>query len=113
MTITSYFGDSLVHCSFALLNAANKFNPIVLLGPIANYVYLRCVGGDKQNEASQEERYKSNDRDKYQQLQVWKRGKNSFWPGLPEVMNPWTWFVLGGGMVGWFVEEVVRGIFEE
>lgn len=109
----NYFGDTLVHCSFALLNAANKFNPIILLGPVANYIYLRCVGGDKQNEASQEKRYKAEDQEKRLQLHAWKREKNSFWPGLSELANPWTWLVLGGGVVGLFVEEVVRGVFEE
>lgn len=102
-----------MHCSFALLNAANKFNPVVLLGPLANYVFLRCVGGDKENEASQEERYKTKDPHKYQQLQVWKRQNNSFWPGPSELVNPWTWIVLGTGMIGFFAEEVMRGIFSE
>lgn len=102
-----------MHCSFGLLNAANKFNPVVLLGPVANYVYLRCVGGDKQNEASQEERYKKGDQYKYQELRVWRGEKNSFWPGLSEVVNPWTWVVVGSGMVGWFVGEAVRAVFVE
>lgn len=109
----NYLGDTLVHCSFALLNAANKFNPLVLLGPVANYVFLRCVGGDKQTEASQEERYRKSNAGKYQQLQAWRREKNSFWPGLAELANRWTWVVLGGGLVGVFVEEVVRGVLEE
>jgi hypothetical protein len=102
-------GDALVHVSFVVLNAANTFNPLVLLGPIANYLYLRIVGGDKQNEASQEARYKEQDPHKYEQLQAWRREKNSFWPNLSELANPWTWAVVGSGLVGVVLEEVIRG----
>ncbi|KAI9925055.1 hypothetical protein ASPWEDRAFT_118486 [Aspergillus wentii DTO 134E9] len=104
----NYLGDSLVHFSFILLNAANTFNPLVLLGPIANYVYLRFVGGDKQNEASQEERYEKEDPQKYAQLLSWRNEKNSFWPSVSELANPWTWAVLGSGFIGVFVEETAR-----
>ncbi|KAF7182950.1 hypothetical protein CNMCM7691_002694 [Aspergillus felis] len=104
----NYLGDTLVHLSFVVLNAANTFNPLVLLGPIANYVFLRVVGGDAQNEASQEERYRTQDPHKYAQLQAWRREKNSFWPALSELANPWTWAVVASGLVGVVVEEVVR-----
>ncbi|KAE8149705.1 hypothetical protein BDV25DRAFT_130165 [Aspergillus avenaceus] len=105
----NYLGDALVHISFVLLNAANSFNPAVLLGPVANYLYLRVVGGDKQNEASQEARYKEQDPHKYKQLQAWRREKNSFWPSPSELVNPWTWAVIGSGVVGVVLEEAVRG----
>jgi steroid 5-alpha reductase family enzyme len=104
----SYLGDTLVHLSFVVLNAANTFNPVVLLGPVANYVFLRFVGGDAQNEASQEERYRMQDPHKYAQLQAWRREKNSFWPALSELANPWMWAVVGSGVVGVVVEEMVR-----
>ncbi|KAJ5937627.1 hypothetical protein N7454_003969 [Penicillium verhagenii] len=44
----NYLGDTLVHLSFAVLSLANSFNPVVFVGPLANYVFLRFVGGDKQ-----------------------------------------------------------------
>lgn len=107
----SYLGDSLVHFSFIILNAANNFNPFILLGPLANYTYLRFVGGDKQNEASQESRYKLTDPHKYEQLQTWRAEKNSFWPSLTELANPWTWVVFGSGVIGVVVEEGLRSYF--
>lgn len=109
----SYFGDALVHASFALLNAANKFNPVILLGPLANHCFLRYVGGDRENESSQEERYRAQDKDKHAQLQVWRAEKNSFWPSLSELVNPWTWIVVGSGVIGVFVEEIARVVFNE
>ncbi|KAB8266199.1 hypothetical protein BDV32DRAFT_115241 [Aspergillus pseudonomiae] len=105
----NYLGDALVHISFVILNAANTFNPLVLLGPVANYAYLRFVGGDKQNEASQEARYKEQDPHKYQQLQTWRYEKNSFCPSLSELANPWAWAVVGSGLVGVVLEEAIRG----
>lgn len=33
------------------------FHPLELFGPIANYVFLRYTGGDKENESRQRERY--------------------------------------------------------
>jgi hypothetical protein len=32
-------------------------HPLALLGPVANYIFLRFVGGDAENEASEEQRY--------------------------------------------------------
>ncbi|PYI08754.1 DUF1295-domain-containing protein [Aspergillus sclerotiicarbonarius CBS 121057] len=105
----NYLGDTLVHISFAVLNAASNFNPVILLGPLTNYIFLRFVGGDKQTEASQETRYRAEDPHKYEQLQSWRREKNSFWPGFTEVINPWTWAVVGTGVVGVVAEEGIRG----
>jgi hypothetical protein len=45
---------------------------------------------------------------KYAQLQAWRREKNSFWPALSELANPWMWAVVGSGVVGVVVEEMVR-----
>ena len=109
--VSSYLGDILTHASFALLNASNPFlpfNPLVLLGPLTNYAYLRFFSGDKENEASQEERYRTHDPTKYAQLQQYRREKNSVWPAIGEVANPWTWVVLAGGVVGVVGEKVAR-----
>ncbi|PYI29195.1 DUF1295 domain protein [Aspergillus indologenus CBS 114.80] len=106
----NYLGDTLVHLGFAFINCATNFNPLVILGPLTNYVFLRFVGGDKMTEASQEDRYKTADLHKYDQLQEWKSKKNSFWPGFKEIVNPWTWAVVGFGVVGVVVEEGLRGL---
>ncbi|PYH91323.1 DUF1295-domain-containing protein [Aspergillus ellipticus CBS 707.79] len=107
----NYLGDTLIHTSFLLLNAASNFNPIVLLGPLTNYLFLRFVGGDRQTEASQEARYVVDDPARYAQLQSWRASKNSFWPGVKEIVNPWVWGVVGVGVAGVVVEEGVRGLF--
>ncbi|KAJ5395010.1 uncharacterized protein N7487_009313 [Penicillium crustosum] len=108
----NYLGDTLVHFSFALLNMAGPFNPVVILGPVANYLFLRFVGGDKQTEASEEERYKSQDPHKYEQLRQWKREKNSFWPDLHDLVNPWALAVAGCGFIGVVIEEGFRGAYD-
>lgn len=97
-----------MHISFAVLNLANSFNPVILLGPLANYLFLRCVGGDKQTEASQEERYQATDAEKLTQLREWKREKNSFWPSFKDLINPWALVIYSCGFMGAFAEEVVR-----
>ena len=79
---------------------AGRFNPVVILGPLANYLFLRFVGGDKQTEASQEERYQSEDPHKYEQLRQWQREKNSFWPDLRNLVNQWALAVAGCKFIG-------------
>lgn len=91
-----------------MLNMANSFHPVVLLGPLANYLFLRCVGGDKQTEASQAKRYEESDPHKYKQLQEWRQEQNSFWPSVRELANPWALALAGCGLIGVFVEESLR-----
>ncbi len=63
--MNSYLGDTLVHAAFPLLlYASDMLAPIELLGPIANYIFLRYVGGDKENEASQGQQYAKEDSNK-------------------------------------------------
>lgn len=90
------------------MNITDSFNPIVLLGPLANYVFLRLVGGDKKTEESQEKRYQEQDPHKYEQLYSWRGEKNSFWPSLKDLTNPWALAVVGCGLIGVVAEEVVR-----
>jgi len=71
------------------------------------------VGGDKENEASQERRYASSDREKYQQLQEWRERENSFWPRLDTFANPWTWAIIGLGVAGAVIERGLGGYFSE
>ena len=100
-----------MHLSFAVLNLTDSFNPLALLGPLANYAFLRYIGGDKQTEESQEVRYQVNDPQKYQQLKQWRREKNSFWPSMHDLINPWTLAVAGCGLLGIVVEESLRTTF--
>ncbi|KAK6512761.1 hypothetical protein TWF506_008928 [Arthrobotrys conoides] len=94
----NYLGDFLVHLSFPLMALADGvFNPIMFMGPIANYIFLRFIGGDKENEQYQIEKYQKESVRKYEEYKQWKAEKNSFWPGIREVGNVWTWVVLGIG----------------
>lgn len=80
----------------------------MVLAPLANYMFLRYVGGDGQNERSQEERYETKDLKKAKDFKAYKREKNSFWPGVEELQNKWTWIVVVGGAVGVLGEWGVR-----
>ncbi|KAK8151120.1 hypothetical protein BC567DRAFT_188153 [Phyllosticta citribraziliensis] len=105
----NYLGDALVHLSFpALLYSAGIMHPLVLLAPVANYLFLRFIGGDKENEASQAERYAKTNPFKYQQFQEYRMEKNSFWPSFNELKNKWTWAVLAVGAGGAILERGAR-----
>ena len=97
-----------MHLSFVVMNITNNFNPLVLLGPLTNYLFLRFVGGDKQTEQSQEERYREKAPEKYEQLCDWRKEKNSFWPSLREITNPWALAVIGCGFLGVGLEKILR-----
>ena len=88
-----YLGDALVHFSIPLLLwGTPAFHPLELLRPLTNYFFLRYLGGDYENEASQEERYeKAGDDRKFLDLQEWRLQENSFWPALNQVKKPWLW----------------------
>ncbi|KAF3942307.1 hypothetical protein ABW19_dt0205786 [Dactylella cylindrospora] len=101
----NYLGDFLVHLSFPLLALADGiFNPVMFLGPVTNYIFLRFIGGDKETEEYQMEKYEKENPKKYQELLEWKKQKNSFWPGWRELGNPWTWAIVGIGAVAAGVE---------
>lgn len=107
----NYLGDALVHASFPLLAYAHSsLNVFSLIGPLANYAFLRYVGGDKENESSQEKRYAAGDARKMRDLQEWRREKNSFWPGLEELGNRWTWVVVVVGGLGVVVEKALKRV---
>ncbi|KAI1009014.1 hypothetical protein LB504_001318 [Fusarium proliferatum] len=105
----NYLGDALIHASFPmLLLGAGILHPITALGPIANYVFLRYIGGDRENEESQAERYSKHDAVKAQELEEYRQQKNSFWPKLEELRNSWTLAVLGVGVAGVVLERGLR-----
>ncbi|KAH9826645.1 DUF1295-domain-containing protein [Teratosphaeria destructans] len=107
----NYLGDALVHFSFPLWAYGSRlFSPWMLLGPVANYAFLRFIGGDKENEASQLERYSAQNPKKYAQLRSWQQTENSFWPSLVQVANPWTIAVVGVGALGAFAQSYLEGV---
>ncbi|KAM3421702.1 hypothetical protein BST61_g2085 [Cercospora zeina] len=97
----NYLGDSLVHLAFPLWNyGCQLFTWPQLLGPAANYFFLRWIGGDRENEASQAERYSKESKSKSAQFELYQLQKHSFWPSLFELANPWTWLISGMGAAG-------------
>ncbi|KAH0428457.1 hypothetical protein CcaCcLH18_09015 [Colletotrichum camelliae] len=108
----NYLGDALCHLSFpVLLYSAGMLHPLAVLGPIFNYIILRYLGGDKENEASQEERYAKTSPVKLQQLREYRAEKNSFWPAVKEWNNQWVWIVAGAGVVGAAIERGLLAYF--
>lgn len=79
-------------------------------------MFLRYVGGDKQTEASQKDRYNHEAQRgdtaaavKVREFEDYKQQENSFWPKPSQVTNRWTWIVVGAGAVGVLVEKAIRG----
>ncbi|KAK4224127.1 hypothetical protein QBC38DRAFT_515632, partial [Podospora fimiseda] len=107
----NYLGDALVHLSFTLLlYASDMLAPIALVGPVANYIFLRYVGGDKKDEYSRTRRYSSADVSKKVEFDRYKREINSFWPDISQAYNPWTWIVVGCGVAGGLFHRIVIGV---
>ncbi|KAL0938346.1 DUF1295 domain protein [Colletotrichum truncatum] len=105
----NYLGDTLIHFSFPLLlYATGMLHPIELLGPLANYFFLRYVGGDKENESSQESRYLRDNPEKKVDLDRYRQQNNSFWPDASQVKNKWAWVVIGCGLAGAAIEKMSR-----
>lgn len=107
----NYLGDSLVHISFiVMLYGSDMLAPIELLGPIANYFFLRLYGGDNEKEQSQERRYSASQPEKFAELEKFRADKNAFWPSVNELSNKWLWTVLGIGGLGVAVEQTLRNL---
>lgn len=105
----SYLGDALIHTSFPVMfYASGMLHPLAILGPVANYVFLRFIGGDKQTETSQKRRYSTSNPAKFAQFEQYSEEKNSFWPSTKELQNPWLWGIVGSGIAGAVLERVVR-----
>ncbi|KAK8095056.1 hypothetical protein PG997_001741 [Apiospora hydei] len=108
----NYLGDSLVHFSFPLLlYGSDMLAPIEILGCLANYAFLRYIGGDKQTEQHQERRYSQTNLEKHADFKKFKETHNSVWPRVEVVKNKWLWYVLGAGVVGAAVEQAVHQLF--
>ncbi|KAF2729761.1 DUF1295-domain-containing protein [Polyplosphaeria fusca] len=105
----NYLGDAFVHLSFiVLLYGSDMLAPVELLGPLANYLFLRFYGGDKQKEKFQTRRYSSFSQEKFAELERFRSEKNAFWPAAQEFGNKWLWIVLGAGGLGVAIEETLR-----
>lgn len=84
---------------------------MLLLGPITNYLFLRYMGGDNENEKSQARRYTLTDADKMAQFNKYRREKNAVWPTLGEMTNVWTWGVLALGVGAVALDRAARRMF--
>ncbi|KAH7088805.1 hypothetical protein FB567DRAFT_522358 [Paraphoma chrysanthemicola] len=105
----NYLGDALVHISFiVMLYGSDMLAPIELLGPLANYAYLRFFGGDATKEKHQTRRYSASHPEKFAELEKFRNDKNAFWPRVEELSNKWLWTVLGIGGLGVVIEETWR-----
>ncbi|KAH8673523.1 hypothetical protein BX600DRAFT_206965 [Xylariales sp. PMI_506] len=108
----NYLGDALVHLSFPLLlYSSDLLAPIEILGSVANYLFLRYIGGAKKTEAHQERRYSQSSLEKHADFQKFKQTHNSVWPKAEVLSNQWFWIVVGAGAAGAVVEQVVNKVF--
>ncbi|XP_014562482.1 hypothetical protein COCVIDRAFT_11032 [Bipolaris victoriae FI3] len=105
----NYLGDALVHISFiVMLYGSDMLAPVELLGPAANYAFLRFFGGDAQKEQHQQRRYSASSPEKLRELEKFRAEKNAFWPSVDELKNKWLWTVLGFGGLGIATEQLLR-----
>ncbi|KAI0475384.1 DUF1295-domain-containing protein [Xylariaceae sp. FL0804] len=105
----NYLGDVLVHLSFPLLlYGSDMLAPVEVLGCIANYLFLRYIGGDKQTEQHQERRYSASNLDKHADFRKFKESHNSVWPKADVLTNKWFWTVIGAGVAGAAVEQAMH-----
>lgn len=108
LTSYSYLGDALVHFSIpVLLFSSDMLAPIELLGPVANYLFLRYLGGDKQKEQYQAANYEGEKKSDFERNRR-DETMNSFWPDLKQVANKWLWITIGAGALGAGIEQVVH-----
>ncbi|KZT29153.1 DUF1295-domain-containing protein [Neolentinus lepideus HHB14362 ss-1] len=106
----NYLSNILAHTAYPLLLLSTPLaHPAFVLGPLANYLFLRFVGGDRMTEKYQEERYEEvADYTKLEDLREYKKTRNAVWPGLDAVKQGWTYVVLGLGAAGVLLESSVR-----
>ncbi|TFK53548.1 DUF1295-domain-containing protein [Heliocybe sulcata] len=106
----NYLSNILTHTAYPLLLLSTPFaHPVLALGPIANYLFLRFVAGDRMTEHYQEQHYEEvADYTKLEDLKEYKNTRNAVWPGVDSVKQGWTYAVLGLGAAGVLLERGVR-----
>ncbi|ORY71409.1 uncharacterized protein BCR38DRAFT_331367 [Pseudomassariella vexata] len=105
----NYLGDILVHLSFPLLlYGSDMLAPIEVLGGIANYLFLRYIGGDKQTEKHQTRRYSQSSVEKHADFEKFKQSHNSVWPKADVLENKWFWIVAGVGVAVAGIEQAIH-----
>ncbi|KAJ5114400.1 DUF1295-domain-containing protein [Penicillium alfredii] len=72
-----YWGETLAHISFGLFGFADSRNPVTLLGPLVNYLFLRFMATPSLNEETQELRFELEKSPNLAQLNEWLESKNS------------------------------------
>ncbi|KAI1295303.1 DUF1295-domain-containing protein [Xylaria venustula] len=108
----NYLGDALVHLSFPLLlYGSDMLAPVEVLGALANYVFLRHIGGDKETERHQARRYSESSPEKFADFQRHRETHNSFWPKSDVLANQWLWIVVGAGAAGAVIEQAFNYVF--
>ncbi|EPQ57087.1 DUF1295-domain-containing protein [Gloeophyllum trabeum ATCC 11539] len=106
----NYLSNILTHVAYPLLLVSTPLShPALVLGPLANYVFLRFFGGDALTETYQEQHYaEAADYTKLGDLQEYRHTRNAVWPGLEAVKQGWTWAVVGLGAAGVVLERGLR-----
>lgn len=101
-----------MHLSFPLLlYGSDMLAPVEVLGALANYAFLRYVGGDKENERHQVRRYSESNPEKFADFQRFRETHNSVWPKTDVLANAWLWTVVGAGAAGAALEQVFQYMF--
>ncbi|KAK3688823.1 hypothetical protein B0T22DRAFT_535912 [Podospora appendiculata] len=103
-----FLGDMLVHISFPLmLYSSDMLAWIELLGPVANYVFLRFFGGTKEAEKRQSKKYIIENVSKKVDFDRYRQEINAFWPDQKQISNKWSWIVVGSAVAGSVLEGIL------
>ena len=93
------------------LYANDMLAPIALLGPFANHIWIRFIGGVKATEESQARRYGAEDIAKKVEFDRYRRERNAFWPDPSQIYNKWSWIIVGCGVACVVADQVVLKLF--
>ncbi|GAO51587.1 hypothetical protein G7K_5686-t1 [Saitoella complicata NRRL Y-17804] len=119
----NYLGDILTHAGIGLLSyltvpsaVSPYLSPIFAIGPIANYVFLRYIGGDEVTEQNQLKRYREDANRTYPGMSIekaathpelqeaktklvefesYRKERNAVWPSLTGLQGGGKWWVAG------------------
>ncbi|KAK3323193.1 hypothetical protein B0T19DRAFT_462521 [Cercophora scortea] len=104
----NFLGDMLMHISFPLmLYSSDMLAWIELLGPVANYIFLRFFGGTKEAEKRHAKKYIIENVSKKVDFDRYRQEINAFWPDQKQISNKWSWIVVGSGVAGSVLEGIL------